>query len=1210
MKRKIGKVVFAVVSCGLIIQAAFPIHTVNAQALVKQEHNIGDIKQEIVYLPNTRMEEVPAELLDDTSAENPIEGLEEDSTVSPYADTVEWRITSASDWDALLDGRKSPDWSNGSYTGGDDVTVILESDIVTDRTSIYLTQENVIFTLDLNGHTFQSSTGIMNVNSINNTGGKRIANSFVLCNGRIVNTCIDTSNAMENVDIHGVDFTDMDTNAIQGAYSNDCIIHDCSFSHRNIVNTDTAIAVPHSGSYGKAVQIYNVSINGFQNGINCSYNTGGTELNHITVSGAEMGIELSYSGRSTITDSTLQGNQRTGSRGVVCNNLGNSISLQEFLYAPSSNMSRVTISGFDSGVRVENNGTFSLDNCEITNVNYGLDGRSATAQFNIRDSILTANASVAGGSYTGDSYGIYATLGYFCVNTEVAGFKVGAYNNLVSFGIANCTFDNLECNVDAYSGGVYNSILRNATIGFRNNTSTPCLLVDTVLIGNQKPGSIGVYASDTRAMLYVMDTATFSPDGLNANLDILISYVQSQSSEAPSYDMMVSNYDIGLLCNGNQMQIADIEVKNCSTGIKGNSYYGYTKNGESIISNNYVHDCEYGVDCDSFFLRSNLYIYNCSQIGMQIHSQLTEEHLVEIYNCKDGLVFDGNSLTGTHLRIHDNTGNGLFYTGGGGTTIDTTMEIYNNDGWNICGNDINTFHLSYDQNQEFICRLENGGLGNMNIRQTGSSGANYTMIPSCLKSDDSVYYVYPGKEVCIRPHSDNSWTDDTDWLQGSMVFDTEEGNYTEGAVAAYIPSTFIRTQSDIEKDTWDFVQSHFFAAKEGWIIRYDTSASPVMTGYPLVFTEGCNVTYDYETNGGTSIQSNYEKVTYLKGDAIDLSITAERPGYEFLGWSTNPDAHAPLSALTAGQKNITLYAIYRKEVTFTYHTYNPLLDYTQDGYIFNQETVPYADQGGTQALKALSYAEQIPQSDYVYAGYSFDGKNKTDLFQDDVISSSEQTDIYCVYVINGVLSYLRPDGAVDHQQTVEAFYSILDTLPYQFSYVLHSFRPEQGYVFSGWRDTEGRIYAPGSTYLTTRNPAELQAEVTPIQVASLVVSPKHSTISIGETLQMTAIIQPEDALNSTVTWTTSDASIATIDANGLVTAHAEGTVTITATANDGSGCFDTATVVVIKEQRNPSSQPKTGDDFPMAVILLLGCFSMLMAILSIFNLGKRRGIEK
>ncbi|MDE7366950.1 MAG: InlB B-repeat-containing protein, partial [Lachnospiraceae bacterium] len=1092
--------------------------------MTKQEHDIEDTRKEMVYVPNVRMEEVPAELLDDASAENPTEGLEEDSTVSPQA-AAEWRITSAADWEALLSGAKSSDWSDGSYTGEDDVTIILEADIVTARDSIYLTKENITFTLDLNKHSLQSSAGIIHVNSTNDTGGKRIENSFVLCNGKIVNTCIDTSNAMENVDIHGVDFTNMRAGAVQSSSSTGCKIQDCSFSHVNGTNADTAIVAAYSGS----VQIYRVSIDGFRKGIDCTYS--GSDVKNITVSGAEIGIDLSFSSNSTITDSTLGGNKAEGSRGIVCDGVMNSVNA---LFEDLFGITRVNISDFDSGIRIST-GELALDKCKITNVNRGLDSRSeagsdGTAHFTIRDSILAANKSVTEGSY-----GIYAPLGYICINTEVKGFKVGSFNSSATAAIANCTFDNLDCNVRAASGVVYNSILKNADIGFETYSVATAYIVDTEVSGKNTSGSIGIWESQANGTLVALDTAFVSPDSLNnPTLNTLVAYVESAQLQAPQYDMLVSAYDTGLQCDGNQIQIGDIEVKDCGTGIKGTACHGIQ--GANEISDNYIHDCEIGVECNSLFLKSNMYIYNCSQTGMKIHQQLSDPRLLEIYHCGDGLVFDGTLLTnGPHLRIHDNTGDGFSYTGSSPATVRATMEIYNNGGWNVLGDDINMFQLIFDSSNEFTCRLENGGLGNMNIKSRNSAGGMYMLNVSLLKSDESIYYVYPQKELYISPQGNASWTGPTDWLQGSMVFDTE--NYAEGAAAAYVQQPYIRTTADTQNNTWDFVRTHFFAAKEGWIIQYDMNATPVMGGYPLVFTEGCNVTYDYKTNGGTSIQSDYEKITYLEGEAVDLSITASRPGYEFLGWSTSPDAHKPVSALTAGKKNITLYAVYRKAVTFTYHTYDSSLDYTQDGYIFNREKVPYEDLGGSQALRVLSYAEQVPESAYVYAGYSFDGRNKTDLFRDGAIPSSEQTDIYCVYIINGVLSYLKPDGAVDHQQTVEAFYTILDSLPYQFSYVLHSFRPEKGYVFSGWRDAAGGLYAPGSTYVTTQNPAELQAEIRPLLVSSLVVSPKHSTVSIGETIQLRADIQPEDVLDPTVTWTTSDASIATVDANGLVTAH-------------------------------------------------------------------------
>ena len=66
-------------------------------------------------------------------------------------------------------------------------------------------------------------------------------------------------------------------------------------------------------------------------------------------------------------------------------------------------------------------------------------------------------------------------------------------------------------------------------------------------------------------------------------------------------------------------------------------------------------------------------------------------------------------------------------------------------------------------------------------------------------------------------------------------------------------------------------------------------------------------------------------------------------------------------------------------------------------------------------------------------------------------------------------------------------------------------------------------------------------------------------LNVGSTEQLTATVNPANATNKTVTWQSSDESVATVDADGKVTAHTPGTATITATAGGQSA---TCTVTV------------------------------------------------
>lgn len=70
-------------------------------------------------------------------------------------------------------------------------------------------------------------------------------------------------------------------------------------------------------------------------------------------------------------------------------------------------------------------------------------------------------------------------------------------------------------------------------------------------------------------------------------------------------------------------------------------------------------------------------------------------------------------------------------------------------------------------------------------------------------------------------------------------------------------------------------------------------------------------------------------------------------------------------------------------------------------------------------------------------------------------------------------------------------------------------------------------------------------------IESITLDSNEGVLTVGNTHTIKATVVPEDATNKAITWKSSDESIATVDAEGNVTAKGTGNVTITAVNSDG-----------------------------------------------------------
>lgn len=104
--------------------------------------------------------------------------------------------------------------------------------------------------------------------------------------------------------------------------------------------------------------------------------------------------------------------------------------------------------------------------------------------------------------------------------------------------------------------------------------------------------------------------------------------------------------------------------------------------------------------------------------------------------------------------------------------------------------------------------------------------------------------------------------------------------------------------------------------------------------------------------------------------------------------------------------------------------------------------------------------------------------------------------------------------------------------------------------------------------------AETKVTVT-TNVESVTLDKTEGVLTVGNTVTVTATVNPDTATNASVTWTSSDEAIATVDSEGKITAVAPGTATITATSDSNPDASAAYAVTVQAKKVVTSASTKT-----------------------------------
>ncbi len=117
----------------------------------------------------------------------------------------------------------------------------------------------------------------------------------------------------------------------------------------------------------------------------------------------------------------------------------------------------------------------------------------------------------------------------------------------------------------------------------------------------------------------------------------------------------------------------------------------------------------------------------------------------------------------------------------------------------------------------------------------------------------------------------------------------------------------------------------------------------------------------------------------------------------------------------------------------------------------------------------------------------------------------------------------------------------------------------------------------------------------PVAATELTVTPLKDTLSLGKTLAIKASIKPANATNQIVAWSVSDATIATISNNGVLTGLKEGKVTVTAKAEEGKLIANAEITVVFIAVKSLLVKPENATIFVNGSVTIVPSITPLNA---------------
>ena len=528
----------------------------------------------------------------------------------------------------------------------------------------------------------------------------------------------------------------------------------------------------------------------------------------------------------------------------------------------------------------------------------------------------------------------------------------------------------------SYESGVSYIPTKNITLNAKWQINSSKLIV------NPNGGSVSIISSTDEKETIITDSKTYTQE---YNTSLIYGMPEKENSVLNTTYTVTYNYDgateNNTIISSNAVKTDTIAYQ-FSSWIKSDKFYGTLSStiGDGIYT--------YGVTNDVTSTITASYISNTI-------SSITEDIELPI-PVKTGYIFkgwyDNSELIGTaYTSTYTPTSNIILYAKWEAKTIKVTFmrNISSTD----TVNDVQTFTYG-TSNQKFSAK----GWNKIGYTANGWHSDKNSMVSSYLLESNvadewindkspsiTLYVVWKANEYDVTYEYNNATGENTesnkrvvyDSPYGELVkptreytvsFNTNGGNKLSDQKVTHVFEGWYKESSLVNRITEETIvttaSNHTIYAKwtmgsvrlpeatrigytfEGWYEDSALTGTAYESGGAYIPTKNTifnakwkvneyTVTYDYSTNGGDSSTKENAKVEY--DSYIDLTVSATKSGYNFIGWNTNKDATTALTSLKMEASNVTIYAIYGKELSAVFNYYNEKI-ITVKATAYNKET--------------------------------------------------------------------------------------------------------------------------------------------------------------------------------------------------------------------------------------------------------------------------------